>query len=520
MTMLVDSRADSRYPAQAPPPAQDHVDTDSPAVLPLIRDVLRSLQSAGVRCCYWKSTRRLAAVLAGDADLDLLIARADQHAARQVLAASGLKAFPAATGRVHPALESFLGYDAHSGRIVHVHAHFRLVLGARLLKNYQPPLESEILAHAVSHPVLPLFMLDPLSEAVLLVVRACLELRRDDPVTLLHWANTRAKFEADRAALRAAVAPAAVRDRAAALLGEALADPVAAALFGDRELAHQVLLRHRVRCAFAPYRSFNTDEAMLRGAWRGLAWAAGGLNRKYLRLPRPWARRAPGGGIVVAALGVDGSGKTTITREMRRWLGGEVDVLSMYFGTGDGRPSLLLLPFKVLVPLITRLLPTRPEGASHGELVTGAPGPLYSALLMVWATVLAMEKRRKLLAARRAANRGMVVIADRYPQNQIAGFNDGPLLPRLRWVPRWLRRFEAGAYALANRLPPDLVLKLATPAETLAQREPTMDRRLIQDRARHLHQLAFPGARVVTIDASQPLDAVIRAVKAEVWRLL
>jgi thymidylate kinase len=493
---------------------------DSPAVLGLIQAALRSLQSAGVRFCTWKSARRLAAVLAGDGDLDLLIARADQHSARQALAACGFKAFADATGRAHPAVESFLGYDEASGRIVHVHAHFRLVLGARLLKNYQPPLEDALLAHAVPHPVLPLAMLDPLSEVVLLVARACVELRRDDPVTLRHWAATRAKFESDRAALRPTIAPAALRARTAALLGEAVAGTVVAAFFGDRDLAHRPVLRHRVRRALAPYRSFNTGEALLRGAWRSLVWAAGGINRDHLRWPRPWGRRAPGGGIVVAALGVDGSGKSTVTRELRRWLGSEVDVLPMYFGTGDGRPSLLLLPFKLLVPLISRMLPARPAGASHGNVATAAPGPLYSALLMVWATVLAAEKRRKLLAARRAASRGMVVIADRYPQNQLAGFNDGPLLPRLPWAPRWMRRFEAGAYALAGQLPPDLVLKLATPAETLARREPTMDRGLIRERVRHLRLLAFPGARVVTVDASQPLEDVIRAAKAEVWRLL
>jgi hypothetical protein len=98
----------------------------------------------------------------------------------------------------------------------------------------------------------------------------------------------------------------------------------------------------------------------------------------------------------------------------------------------------------------------------------------YSVFLTVWATVLAVEKRLKLNAARRGANRGLVVIADRYPQDEIVDFNDGPLLPRLAHVPRWLRRFEEASYALARRLPPDLVLRLDASPETIVAREPNM----------------------------------------------
>ena len=46
----------------------------------------------------------------------------------------------------------------------------------------------------------------------------------------------------------------------------------------------------------------------------------------------------------------------------------------------------------------------------------------------IWAVVLAWEKRAKLRRAVRARNRGMIVICDRFPQTQVMGYNDGPLL--------------------------------------------------------------------------------------------
>ena len=108
--------------------------------------------------------------------------------------------------------------------------------------------------------------------------------------------------------------------------------------------------------------------------------------------PRDGEQGAPGGGRVVAVIGIDGSGKSTVVATIRAWLGQEIDVVPIYFGTGGGRPSLILWPFKLMVPLITLLLRTKPQGASHGKISNRPPGLLYSVLLMVWATVVAVEK--------------------------------------------------------------------------------------------------------------------------------
>jgi hypothetical protein len=292
------------------------------------------------------------------------------------------------------------------------------------------------------------------------------------------------------------------------------------AIYGEGSFGESDRVGLAIRRHFAPYRTYNALEARLRSTARAIHWAAGGLNKFYLHLPRPWGRRAPGGGCVVALIGIDGCGKSTISAAIRAWLSSEIDVVPVYFGTGGGRPSLLLRPFKLMVPLLTLLLRTKPRGSSHGMVSEDAPGLLYSLLLMVWAAVVAREKRTKLLAARRGASRGLVVIADRYPQNEIREFNDGPLLTRLAWAPSWLRRWEASAYALAQRLPPDLVIKLVVTPETTARREPDMDSAVIEKRIAAIPRLTFSGAHVVSINAEQPLADVIRAVKQEIWRML
>jgi thymidylate kinase len=489
-------------------------------ILPLLLMVLDDFHRQTISYCYWKSSNRIQSVLAGEADLDLLIARQDQHRAQAILLGRGFKLFPSVALRDHPAILSYLGYDEPSGRLIHLHLHFRLIVGERLHKNYRIPWESEILARALHHPTLMVKILDPASEAVLLGVRACLELRRLDPVTLRSWRTTRARFSLDRKRLAEDVDHAQLTARASELLGGDLGAMLVDAIYGLRPIEEDDRLRSAIRRHFAPYRTYNAPEARLRSVARAVHWAAGGLNKFYLHLPRPWSRRAPGGGCVVALIGIDGSGKTTVSAAIRAWLGSEIDVVPMYFGTGGGRPSLLLRPFKLMLPLLTPLLKSKPRGSSHGKVTNAPPGRIYGLLLMIWATVVAREKRNKLLAARRAASRGLVVVTDRYPQNEIDGFNDGPLLTRLEWAPSWLRAWEASAYVLAQRLPPDLVIKLNVKPETVARREPDMDPTVIKKRVEDVPRLAFTGAHVVSISAERPLAEVIRAVKREIWRML
>jgi thymidylate kinase len=173
-----------------------------------------------------------------------------------------------------------------------------------------------------------------------------------------------------------------------------------------------------------------------------------------------------------------------------------------------------------MMPLMMRLFKNKPSVASHGKMSGHAPGVFYSMSMVLWAIAVALDKRAKLTAALRATNRGIFVLTDRYPQDQIRHFNDGPLLTRVTMVPSWLRWVEAAVYARARRFPPDLVIKLTVTPETAARREPSMDPAIIRDRIAALQRLEFPGARVVCVDAEQALPSVISAVKREIWRLL
>ena len=489
-------------------------------VPPVLLDVLGDLNWQQISYCYWKSSRRLPAVFAGEGDVDLLIARADQHRAQAILLKADFKLFPSVGDREHPAVLNYLGYDDQSGQLIHLHVHCRLVTGELMLKNYRLPWEEALLARSIMHPVFPIRILDPTSEALLLIVRAGLELRRSDAITYRGWRAKTKDFSLDRQELRSRVERSALRDLAAKLVCDGLATPISDALYEETPLESLSLLRRRLRQHMAIYRSYNRIEMRARSVGRTGFWLAGSLNRDMLHAPRPWNRRAPGGGCIVAILGVDGSGKSTSVATMRTWLAKKIDVFPVYFGTGDGPPSLVLWPLKLMLPLMLRVMKSKPKGTTRGHHAGGGPSLIHSTLLSVWALAVALDKRAKLAAAWRAANRGLIVLTDRYPQDQIGRFNDGPMLTNLKSVPKWLRHFESRVYACARRLQPDLVIKLTVTPETTARREPAMDRAIIPERAAALQRLEFPSARVVSVDAEMPLADVIRTVKREIWRQL
>ncbi|MCF6100415.1 hypothetical protein [Mesorhizobium muleiense] len=471
--------------------------------------------------CYWKSATKLESALCGDGDIDILVARTDQNRAQAILLSRDFKFFPSVGDREAPAVFTYLCYDEPSGRLLHIHLHLRLVVGGPLAKNWHLPWEDTVLSRAAPHAYLPVRQVDSACEALLLLTRNCLELGGWDPVSIRRGAAKRKEFDDARLELASRVECGDLRRLAAGFLSDDVADMVVDSLFSDQSAAWRAPLARAIRRHLSTGgSSYNGPEARLRSVGRSIVWVAGRLNKAIVHAPRPWHRRPAGGGIVVAFVGVDGSGKSTLIAALKDWLGIKVDVLPIYFGTGDGRPSLYLRPLKWLMPLATWMLGRKPRVASHGKASAGPPSLAYSILLAVWAIAVAADKRVKLTATWRAANRGLVVLADRYPQNESKNFNDGPLLERVPAVPEWLRHRELGVYQLAHRLPPDLVLKLMAPSETLAAREPAMDITVISRRLDALAGLAFGNAEVVCIDVDRPLDEVIRSVKRAIWQCL
>lgn len=114
-----------------------------------------------------------------------------------------------------------------------------------------------------------------------------------------------------------------------------------------------------------------------------------------------------------------------------------------------------------------------------------------------------------MLACRR---RGLIVLTDRYPQDQIHGAYDGTVFPPNveggRFV-SWLASRERKAFHWMASHKPDLVIKLNVDLEVACARKPDHKRESLARKIAITPQLTFGGAQLVDIDANQPLEQVL-----------
>lgn len=503
---------------------------DMNGCLAAIGRLTRELELRASAYCHWKSNEHLYAAVAGDTDLDVLFEEKARPRVLEALAAAGFRRGRAVWHRRYPFIEDYLAVDAATGKLVHVHAHFRLLVGEESVKNFHLPWEAELLETCHWDGAAGFFAAEPARELLLLLVRSAIKrrypslhrrlARQSRPVDI---SDAQREFEW----LKARVPFADLRDVAARLLG-AQAVPAIEALY-ERGIDAARLS--------ALYDSGRVRRFLRRGpltAWcsRWLRWTAGFsaiLARRLGLIGRPHRRTLPGGGLIVAVLGADGSGKSTLVKALDAALSKKIDVVRLYLGSGDGPVSLWRWPLAQLRRRRQQRKASPSPSSAPGEGRTRKRPALWRFLVecerIAWAVTLLFERRAKLRAASRARASGRIVVTDRYPQSTIEGYNDGPLLGDLAtsafWPLRVLSRWEREGF-LPERMPqPDLVLKLVGSPDVLHGRRADMAVAVIAAKQKGILDIAFgAGTRVVRLDADRPAAQVLAAAMAAVGTVL
>ncbi|UCE86395.1 MAG: glycosyltransferase [Deltaproteobacteria bacterium] len=494
--------------------------------------LFRALDEAAVGYCHFKSNEHLAEGLAGITDLDVLVERRHAAAAQSVLLEAGFKRVQSKLAAAYPAVEDYLGFDPDTARLIHVHVHYALVAGEPHLKSYQLRLGDAILSSRVRDADTGVYVTEPNFEMELLLVRCALKLRwRDHVLELLGRPYLRGSLLREYHWLMQRIDPARVCAQTAKTLGPAASAALEPLLDQTPTIRGFRRLRARAMASLADQRSHGPVVALALRTAREAVWWFSAVSRRLLGLPIATRRAVPSGGMVVTFLGPDGCGKSTIAREIRAWLGWKLDVYSVYFGSGDGRVSLQRWPLKLALGLYRRLRPLAsgrgPWSADATNIAsrTGTWRGGAAKLRWIWALSLALEKRASMRSLVRARNRGMVVVCDRYPQIQVMGFNDGPLLGEWLDRPRgWRRRVAAWEYRVYRDLvrnAPDLAFKLRVSPEMASRRKPEVSRAEVERRLKALEQIDY-GERcdAVDLDADRALPQVLAEIKRVIWERL
>jgi thymidylate kinase len=212
---------------------------------------------------------------------------------------------------------------------------------------------------------------------------------------------------------------------------------------------------------------------------------------------------------VFAVVGCDGTGKSTLTHDLRDSLRSKGPAERLYLGlvSGEVGDKIKDLPF-IGVRLENNLHNKANRALDMEKKLPGTGTALIMYALSLWRASLVLRMIRM-------SKRRVRVITDRYPQMEIPGFHyDGPGLTVNRtgnWLVRKLAEQEHGLYQWMARQQPALVIRLNIDAAAAHARKPDHPLAELTDKISVMRQLQFNGARVCEIDATGPYPQVLEA---------
>ncbi len=475
-----------------------------------------ALEAAGVRYCHWKSNDMLDRSARGENDLDLLIHRSDGQAFAEILARLGFREGRLPEAREQPGVSHHYSLDVASGRFVHIHAHFQLVLGDDTTKNYRLPIEQAYLASVHGGQLFPVPA--PEFELAVFVVRMMLKHATWDAVAFgkgglgkserrdLVWLLERADMDQTEAV---------VRDHLAGI-GVELWRRCLATLQPSGTVAQRVAVGRQLLRALAPHgRRGAAADTWLRVARRGM-WGT----RHYV-LRRPTRKRLGRVGATVAVVGGDGAGKSTAVAGLAEWLDGTFVVRKTHLG--KPRPSVLTLAVKGPM-YIGRSIGLLPSTGLSVDPRTARPEDFPGRAWALWQLLTARDRRLQYHRARQVADDGGIVVSDRWPLRQIT-LMDGPrttwLAPHLNGESGVVRRLvDAEGRCYSHVAPPDILLVLRLEPDIAVARRTDEPPDFVRARNTEIHGADWSGTNAVLIDATQSPDEVLAQMRRVVWERL
>ena len=481
----------------------------------LIDSLLEALEREQISYCHWKSNWRINDWLAGDGDLDLLVSRSDLNRFHFVMARLGFKKALVPPANDLPGIVNFYGYDSALRNFIHIHAHYQLVLGHDASKNYRLPIEKEVLM--TSRLQGPIRQPSPEAELAIFIVRMTLKysateylarqalgkldrLQRDirDEYHFLSELVDPIRFGEVVLRLFPSIDPEIITD-----CGRGLTHDISA--------ARMSLLRRRLERAL---RSQSRLPGFLERSKR-IKRAAGTAKSVLKKLPR---KRLESGGSLIAIVGGDGSGKSTCTEDLHKWLGKKFETDLVHLGMP--RRSVLTIASMAAVRL--RRWQAGAWGLIRGKgYKTFDPfRPDVNLVQRVRWLCTARDRLRLYERIRRSASNGRIVLCDRYPTGKIIQM-DGPRIERsldgrpTTWLEKILIDKEKSYYE--RILPPDQLIVLRVMPEIAVLRKHNEPSEHVSKRSAELWNVDWTGTDAKLVDAGRSRDEVLDEVRALVW---
>lgn len=211
----------------------------------------------------------------------------------------------------------------------------------------------------------------------------------------------------------------------------------------------------------------------------------------------------------IAITGCDGAGKSTLAVKLVERLSSQYPVELLYLGQSSGRIGEWIGDLPIIGSPVGRYLRSKSERVHLRP--ASPPGNITALVIFLLSCWRAWKFRRMLIKCKR----GLLLVTDRYPQAEVAGFRfDGPQLDKSVGGNVWvqsLRRREHRLYKWMASYPPLLLIRLGIDEQTAHARKPDHQLSALREKIAVIPQLTFNGAAILDLDAREPADNILEA---------
>lgn len=222
---------------------------------------------------------------------------------------------------------------------------------------------------------------------------------------------------------------------------------------------------------------------------------------------------------MIAIIGCDGSGKSTVSEEILSWIQIYGPSATAHLGKQAGNVGRSIANLPIIGRFLGRFIDKKAAKVVKNRKTEKTQG-IFVSLVICAFSLRRVRRFRRMLELRR---QGFIVVTDRYPQLEISGAYDGPGLSidaGGNFIVRWLARREHAAYEWMTSYRPDLVLRLNVDLDTACARKPDHQRELLSAKVAVTPLLKFNGAKIAEIDSNQALSDVLANAKQAVAQLM
>lgn len=500
--------------------------------------LFKAFELNNVLYLHFKSNTNLCDSFKGKGDFDVLV---DKNEIRKVetliIENNGKRHNPTRVGN-YSGVDNWLVFDEISGVIYHLHLHYQLVTGKQFVKDYVIPWNNLLFETRIKDPEFGIYVTNPNVELLLLAFRNVLKAKfldyfkkvignyRLDNSTRREWDDMYRKSSESK--IKEFLINICPKD----------ADDFSRILMKSNLSSSDFLFLHRtVRQVMKPYRRYGAFEAMFRTF----------LFQLDYRFTKYWNRKMDGqfiakkislqGGLIIAFVGVDGAGKSTVSNEISKWIGKKIECKRIYMGAGEESGMNLITAIKTF-------LKSRPKNSKkkkplkNADLTTKPLAPKinlfqhpcsFLSILLKMHMINRVQKKNynRIKQIYRYKHNGGISVLDRWPQIEKENINDGPKVvgysDRLvdSWFTRRSLRLEKKYLGIVKTIKPDIIFKLNISLDACMNRkEEHTSREYFENKIKELKELNFQNAKIIEINAEQPYEEEILLIKKVLWKFI